>query len=123
MPSLFSPNPLCKTQLVIFCIMLLCAWLPVSTVLSMAHQPLPIALQIHNPLDVSDVSLDVEPQIAAHAHGHASFDHTHDLPQWFVIKASLAEAAQAMWTRTEPIEPSSASISPAKKPPKSPSMT
>ncbi|WP_410497672.1 hypothetical protein [Chitinibacter sp. S2-10] len=119
MQSQYRATSFRKTQIVIFCIMLFCAWLPVSNALSMAHQP--VSFQFHNPLDVSDYEKDEivqKLQSAGHSHGHVSFDHTHDLPQWFTINSNLSITSHSLWLRAAQAELDSVFISPAKKPPK-----
>lgn len=121
MQSQYRATSFRKTQIVIFCIMLFCAWLPVSNTLSLAHQPLPDQFQIHNPLDIGDYTKDEAEQklqLPGHSHGHVSFDHAHDLPQWFTISSNVSATAHSAWPRTDQAELYSASTSPAKKPPK-----
>jgi hypothetical protein len=121
MQSQYRATSFRKTQIVIFCIMLFCAWLPISNALSIAHQPLPAQLQVHNLLDVNDYSKDEaeqKRQLPGHSHGHVSFDHTHAHPQWFTIQSNVSASTHFAWPRTDQTEPHSASISPAKKPPK-----
>lgn len=101
--AFFTPR---KHQLVML-IMLLCAWLPIASMVSFSHSPLmtqQVEQQRHSELAVdldehghSHHDGEVAEQAAGHVHGHANFDHDHDLPQILIDANHLIHPPQIAW--------------------------
>ena len=101
--AIFIPR---KHQLVML-IMLLCAWLPIASMVSFSHSPIvtqQIEQQRHSglPLDLDEHGHshhdgEVAERAAGHVHGHANFDHDHDLPQILVDANHLIHPPQIAW--------------------------
>ncbi|WP_297576653.1 hypothetical protein [uncultured Deefgea sp.] len=102
--AFFIPS---KQQLVML-IMLLCAWLPIASMVSFSHSPIltqQFEQQRHSELAVdlddehghSHHDGEVAEQATGHVHGHANFDHDHDLPQILLNADNLIHPPQIAW--------------------------
>lgn len=101
-PAFFIPR---KHQLVML-IVLLCAWLPISSMVSFSHSLL-LAQQTeqsHSGLAVditehnhSHHHSEAIEQTTDHLHEHVNFDHDHDLPQILIGPNHLIHPPQIDW--------------------------
>ncbi|QZA77274.1 hypothetical protein K4H28_13435 [Deefgea tanakiae] len=105
--AIFIPR---KQQLVML-IMLLCAWLPIASIVSFSHSPIltqQVEQQRHSELAVdldehghSHHDGDVAEQATGHVHGHANFDHDHDLSQILLETKTSIHLPQIAWQQQQ----------------------
>ncbi|MBM5573361.1 hypothetical protein [Deefgea sp. CFH1-16] len=105
--AIFIPR---KQQLVML-IMLLCAWLPIASMVSFSHSPIlsqQIEQQRHSELSVesdehghSHHDGEVAEQAMGHVHGHANFDHDHELPQILLETKTSVHLPQIAWQQQQ----------------------